>query len=371
MRLALSNFGHTADMTIGSKHDSAKALQPLPGLTGGRDRTAGSDAALSLGSADPVADELIVVGTRQIRPRSGLRLVHIFTAVIAVALTAIVADRWLRVSTARSTPEPPTLDAVRLFATPTVLNVRVTAASQRAPWITTDAELRSSTEMWKRMHLADWNLVPATLRNDGLDNMLMRYRHVINNPAAWDRMTVFDWDAMPQPIRTVAYRRMVAYWSGFYDVGEAFGLEPAVMAQTLAAIVMSESWFDHRARGLNRDGTVDVGLAQASPYARQRLRELHASGRIDTSLSEADYLNPWQATRFVALWMALMLEETGGDLDSAIRAYNRGSADAGDQLGADYLNAVQRRLTRFIRNNNAPPSWDFVWRRSREVIRDH
>lgn len=291
-------------------------------------------------------------------------------AAIAVVVTAIaIADRWLRVTTVQSIPSPP-VPTSRLFAPTVILEIMVTASlQQRAPWITTDVELRRSVEMWKRMHLADWSLVPESLRLEGLNNMLLQYRHTLNNPAAWDKMTVLEWDATPQPIRTVAFRRMVAYWSGFYDVGGQYDLPPGLVAETLAAIVMSESWFDHRAHSVNRDGTIDVGLAQASPYARQRLRELHASGRVETSLEEPDYFNPWLATRFVALWMMLMLDETGGDLDLAVRAYNRGSADASDRLGAEYLATVQRRLTRFIRNNDAPPSWNFVWRRSRELIR--
>ena len=290
-------------------------------------------------------------------------------AVIAAAISLAIADRWLRVTTVQSLPIPPASTS-RLFAPPVIVEIMVTASlQQRAPWITTDAELRDNVEMWKRMHLADWSLVPEAIRLEGLNNMLLRYRHTLNNPAAWDQMTVFEWDATPQPIRTVAYRRMVAYWSGFYDVGGPYDLPPALVAETLAAIVMSESWFDHRAHSVNRDGTIDVGLAQASPYARQRLRELHASGQVDMSLVESDYLNPWLATRFVALWMMLMLDETAGDLGLAVRAYNRGSANASDRLGAEYLATVQRRLTRFIRNNDAPPSWNFVWRRSRELIR--
>ncbi len=291
-------------------------------------------------------------------------------AVAAFLLSAVLlgADRWLRGSTVRSMPQATATTPAPLFAPITALEVRVTSAGQHAPWITTDAEVRSSVEMWKRMHLEDWNLISEPLRASGLNNMLVHFRDILNSPAAWDTMTTFDWDRVPQPVRTVAYRRMVAYWAGFYDVGAAYDLDARVVTETLAAIVMSESWFEHRAVALNRDGTLDVGLGQASPYARERLRELHASGRVDAGLADDDYFNPWKATRFVALWMRLMIEEMGGDLDLAIRAYNRGSADASDRLGADYLAAVDRRLARYVRNRGAPPSWDFVWRRSREIL---
>ena len=298
------------------------------------------------------------------------RIVAIAIAVSAVLLLLAGGGvTWLRVTTMAAIPDPATMPGP-LFESPIALAVTVTSSQHRAPWATTDHELINSIEMWKRMHLEDWDGVPAEVREQALANMLLRYRHVLHDPSTWDAMDATDWDAIPQPIRTVAYRRMIAYWSGFYAVGAEFELPRGAVDETLAAIVMSESWFDHRARAINRDGTWDVGLGQASPYARERLRELHARQLVDASLTEDDYYDPWRATRFVALWMVLMLEEAGGDLDHAVRAYNRGIGDAADSYGADYLAAVQRRLHRYIRNADAPSSWDFVWQHSRALIKE-
>ena len=189
----------------------------------------------------------------------------------------------------------------------------------------------------------------------------------MTNPRVWDTMTVHDWDEVPQPVRTLAYRQMVAYWTGFYDVGHRYGIPPGLVSDTTAAIVMSESWFDHRAIHRDRSGNVDIGLAQASDFARERMRELYKRGVVDADLTTEDYFNPWSATRFAAIWFTLLLDEAAGNVDLAVRAYNRGLANAFDDRGSAYLEAVQRRLHRFIRNNGAPAAWAHVWHRSRAI----
>lgn len=298
--------------------------------------------------------------------RSLTAALAIVTAIFGMTSAGLVgARRYFR--SAAPVVAPP--DLTNLFVDRTPVALMVTVAGEPVEWHTTAQDLRSNLTLWRYMHLADWNLVADPLMREGLDNMLARYRTVLMSPSAWDRMNANDWDRVPQPMRTLAYRQMASYWAGFYDVGHEYGLPPGLVADTLAAIIMTESWFDHRGLFVNADGNRDIGLGGASDYARERLRQMYDQGLVDAALTDDEYVNPWAATRFVALWMALMLDEAEGDLDLAIRAYHRGIAAANDDAGVQYLKTVRSRLSRYIRNRNAPPAWDYVWRKGRALER--
>jgi hypothetical protein len=226
--------------------------------------------------------------------------------------------------------------------------------------------LRDHT-IWLRMQFEDWDVLPADTRDSGLQRLLDRYGSLATDRDAWRTMTADDWDGVPQPARVMAIAGMIEYWAGHYRVGADAGLDRELVVHTVKAIVMSESWFEHRAVYRNADGSLDIGIGGASDFARRTIRRWYIAGRCDFTMTDADYYNPWLASRWVAFWFKTMLQEADGDVDLAIRAYNKGLGDALRGEGHDYLAGVHRRRRRYFSGPSHSPTWAAlsVYRRRR------
>lgn len=272
-----------------------------------------------------------------------LRLAAVATLALLVwpgaPLTLAAIDRHLD----RPAPAVAPMDIYPLFLDERPLDITITAVWQKLPMTVTHEHVRRNPTLWRWMHLDDWDRLPSGLRAEGLDAMIDRYTRFLEQPHRWAAMEATDWDYVPQPVRAIAFGRMVEYWVDHYGVGRAHGLHRRDVVETLHAIVMAESFFEHRAVNANRRGNRDLGVAQASDFAREHLDRMFERGDIDFTMDDDDYFNPWLGTRFVAAWMAMLLEEVGGDLDNAVRAYHRGSRRALRGFGDDYLETVRRR----------------------------
>ena len=101
--------------------------------------------------------------------RAGLREATVFIAVLLVS--AVTGSVWLHEYLESPSPEVRPIDPYKPLFDLTPVTVTVTAADQRVEWRTSVHEVRMDWTLWRRMHLADWNNVTETLRQEGLGNM--------------------------------------------------------------------------------------------------------------------------------------------------------------------------------------------------------
>jgi hypothetical protein len=301
------------------------------------------------------------------RPTSLHGLVTAGAIIAALALCALAASLALRVHRILEPAPLPAVAPVDTFAAlfdVTPVRMTVTVEWQKVPMTVPAHQLTSDHTLWQKMHFEDWDKVPSHIRETALSSMVTKYRAALGGPRVWARMTAEDWDRIPQPIRAMAFVRMARHWGRHYQPGGQYDLSRALVADTVAAIVMAESWFEHRGSYTNPDGTRDMGLGGASDFCRTRMRDLHALGVVDVGPADGEYFNPWIATRVVAIWLGLMVDEAEGDLERAVAAYNTGIAHAWSADGQKYSANVRRKRHRFIRNIGAPPSWTFLSRQT-------
>ena len=285
-----------------------------------------------------------------------------------VAASAAVAyAATIHVLAAERPPLPPRLLAQRLPADAQLIALTLTRNWKKVTVERSIGEVTWRPSIWREMHFDDWDRLPADIRRRGLTRMRYRFASVAAGPIAWSTMDAADWDAVPQPIRMVVFPLLIEYWVDEHGTGRDFCLPSDLLVDTVSAIVMAESWFEHRADVVNQWGNRDMGLGQCSNRCRRDLGEMADAGLIDFKLGDEDYLNPWYSTWAAVVWFGLELARAGGDVDLAIRAYHRGFEAAAKGDGEEYLNNVQRlRRKYFGQKPERSPTWQQLaaWARS-------
>ncbi|HXW07737.1 MAG TPA: transglycosylase SLT domain-containing protein [Vicinamibacterales bacterium] len=258
---------------------------------------------------------------------------------------------------------PPTAPRA-LPAVETLLDLRPVSITFTIDWKKVSAQ--STVErfardpfFWRNMHFDDWDRLPSDVRDLGLRRMQARFAAAASGPRLWSTLGADDWDYVPQPVRLVVYPLMVDYWVREYAPGKDYGLTAGDVSPTLRAIVMAESWFEHRAFFENPWGNRDVGLGQCSNRCRRELWAEAAAGQLDFALADAHYFNPWLATRAAVVWFGRELDNARGDIDLAIRAYHRGFKAASRGDGDEYLATVTRLRRKYF--SGEPPA-SATWR---------
>ncbi|MDQ3213054.1 MAG: transglycosylase SLT domain-containing protein [Acidobacteriota bacterium] len=237
------------------------------------------------------------------------------------------------------------------------LSVTLTVGWQRTTIETTVERFLRDPFLTRNMHFSDWDRLPAEVREPALARMRERHVRVLGGPAVWALMDAHAWDAVPQPIRMVVFPLMVQYWVQREAVGKAFNIDPRLVTKTTSAIVMAESWFEHRAFFENEWGNRDIGVGQCSNRCRRELAGMAERGVLDFSFTDDDYFNPWHATRAAVVWFGLELARARGDVPLAIRAYHRGFEAAHAGEGAAYLENVLRVRERYFASSLKSPTW--------------
>jgi hypothetical protein len=295
------------------------------------------------------------------RPRAWRPLL---VAAVLVMLGLAAAYGWARLHewvNDRDAPSVAAPDIVEALTERRDVQITITTPDWKTvPQVVPLQRLSWDTSIWQQMHFGDWDRLPPKEREPALRRMAHVYAPLLRDPAAWLELTVEDWDKVPQPIRAVAFLRMAHHWAVSRQLGAEFGLDPVRMGQTVGAIMMAESWFDHRALHVNPWGNRDVGLAQCSDYCRHTLERMAADGEIPFAPIGDEYFDPSIASWVATVWFERELRQSGGDVERAIRAYHRGQHNAMDEKGTAYLANVRRLRERYVITQRTSASWRFL-----------